>query len=149
MGHFTREECVYANYKKENGYLTFETNDKHVLISIPVTDDISTCIEDKLNEILWKLTNKELDKMGYFDCMLKPPSCVLDARVQVDYDLNSGVQYYIAIKVNESECWHEIYFDERVLISPQDRELYNDMVSYCRRELNGRRFLIDENSDKI
>lgn len=137
MGNFTREECEYTNFIIEKTSITFSCdNNKNVLISIPITDDTPQCIKEKLNEVLWENMNKFLDSLDYFGCMNNPCNCLLSARMQVIYDGELGVQYYLAFKVQETVEDFETYFDNCVLISTEEYELHNEFVSYCRYKLD-------------
>lgn len=139
MGNFTREECVYTNFLvKDNRKITFSGEEKgrDTTISIPITDEVPQCIKDKLNEVLWESMNNSLKGRGYFGCMFRPPVCTLDAKMQIIYDWELGVQYYLAFEVREAEMYGEIYFDNHVLISTSDYELHNEFASYCRYKLD-------------
>ena len=139
MGNFTREECVYTNFlAKDNRNITFSGGEKgrDITISIPITDDVPQCIKDKLNEVLWESMNNSLEERGYFGCMFRPPACTLDAKMQIIYDWELGVQHYLAFEVREAEMYEEIYFENHVLISTSDYELHNEFASYCRYKLD-------------
>lgn len=139
MIEFTREECAYTNFHvKCNQNITFSCGEKgrDIIISIPITDDVPKCIKDKLNEVLWESMNNALKKQENFDCMFRPPVCTLDAKMQVIYDWELGVQYYLALEVRESEMYEEVYFDDFVLICKSDYELHNEFASYCRYKLD-------------
>ena len=140
MGKFTREECIYNNFIiKPKQTITFlgDENSRDITISVPIKEDTPQCIKDKLNEVLWENMNKYMDGLGYFGCMYKPCNCLLNARMEIIYDWELGVQYYLVFEVKEAEGYYrDTYFDNRVLVSTEEHELYNEFVAYCRYKLD-------------
>lgn len=139
MEKFTREECIYTNFiiePKQTITFSGNKNSRNITISVPITEDTPQCIKDKLNEMLWESMNKYLESLGYFDCMNRPCCCLLNARMQIIYDWELGVQYYLAVEVKETIGYGETYFDNHVLINTEDHELHNEFVSYCRYKLD-------------
>lgn len=136
MGNFTREECQYNNFNIKKTPITFSCdNEKNVLISIPFADDTPQCIKEKLNEILWQEMNKGLDENIIEGCFPRPHTLSLEARMQINYDYELGVQYYITIDITDFEFCHWITKDVSISASSPS-ELHNEMVSYCRYKLD-------------
>lgn len=133
---FTREECEYTNFNIGNAPITFSCdNEKNVLISIPFADDTPQCVKDKLNEILWQEMNKALEENIIEGCFPRPHTLLLEARMQINYDYELGVQYYITIDVSDFDFCHLITKDVSISASSPS-ELHKEMVSYCRYKLD-------------
>ena len=139
MEKFTREECTYTNFiiePKQTITFSGDKNSRDITISVPITEDTPQCIKNKLNDVLWENMNKYLEGLDYFSCMNRPCHCLLNARMEIIYDWELGVQYYLAFKVQETVGDFSIYFDNRVLINTEEHELHNEFVSYCRYKLD-------------
>lgn len=136
---------AYSDFNIENHDITFGCDDeKNVLISIPFADDTPQCIKDKLNEVIAK-GMEEWARLGKWDGISKgympfPDELLLNARIQINYDHELDVQYYIAATITELiPDDEELLIDKDVLVSPQIStpfELHSEVVSYCRYKLD-------------
>ena len=139
MARYSREECEYTKFVIEpREMITFSgnKNSKDITILIPITDDTPQCIKNRLNEVLWENMNNYFESLGYFDCMDNPCCCLLTARMEIIYDWELGVQYYLTFKVQETVGDLNVYFDSHVLISEVEPELHNEFASYCKYKLD-------------
>ena len=137
---------AYSDFNIENHDITFGCDDeKNVLISIPFADDTPQCIKDKLNEVINSGIEEWLRLRTYGDGistvnMPEPKDLLLNARIQINYDHELGVQYYIAATMTELiPDKEEFLIDKDVLVSPQIStpfELHSEVVSYCRYKLD-------------
>ena len=70
--------------------------------------------------------------------MPEPKDLLLNARMQISYDHNLGVQYYITITITDFELKPDmtgICIDKDVLVN-SSFELCNEFVTYCRYQLD-------------
>lgn len=70
--------------------------------------------------------------------MPEPKDLLLNARMQINYDHNLGVQYYIAITITDFEFKLDmtgICIDKDVLVNSSSG-LHNGFVAYCRYQLD-------------
>lgn len=132
----------YTDFNIENHNITFDNSEKDgVLISIPFADDTAQCIKDKLNEIISQGMD-EWARLGTWNGILKgympaPKDLLLNARMQIRYDHELGVQYYIVATITELiPDVKEIWIDKEVLVTSLLPELHNELVSYCRYKLD-------------
>lgn len=131
----------YIDFNIENHSITFDNaGEDGILISIPFAEDTPQCIKDKLNWII----NKGMDewaRLEKWDGILKgymptPNNLLLNARMQIRYDNELGVQYYIAATITELiPDMTGVWIDKDVLLSSPS-ELHNEVVSYCRYKLD-------------
>lgn len=129
----------YTDFNIENHNITFDdSGEDGVLISIPFADDTPQCIKDKLNEII----NNGIDewsRLGTWNGVLS--ECIsthllLDARMQIMYDSELGVQYYIATTItNLTPDMEGLWINRDVLVDSLS-ELHNEVVTYCRYKLD-------------
>ena len=86
----------------------------------------------------------EWARLGTWDGILQqaympePKDLLLDARIQISYNHNLGVQYYIAITITDFEMKPDmtgICIDKDALVLPSSG-LYNGFVAYCRYQLD-------------
>ena len=134
----------YTDFNIENHNITFSGNSENdILISIPFAGDTPQCVKDRLNEVIGQGMD-ELERLGTWDGILEqaympePKDLLLNARMQINYDHNLGVQYYIAITITDFELKPDmtgICIDKDVLVS-QSSGLYNEFVAYCRYQLD-------------
>lgn len=134
----------YTDFNIENHDITFEGNrDNDILISVPFESDTPQCIKEKLNGLINK-GMEEWERLGTWNGILQqahmpvPKDLLLNARMQINYDNESGVQYYIAITITDFELKPDmsgILIDKDVVMSPT-AELYNEFVAYCRYQLD-------------
>lgn len=134
-------EFQYTDFNIENHNITFDDSGKDgVLISIPFADDTVQCIKDKLNEIISQGMD-EWARLGTWNGIVKgympaPKDLLLNARMQIRYDRELGVQYYIVATITELiPDVKEIWIDKEVLVTSSS-ELHNEVVSYCRYKLD-------------
>ena len=133
----------YTDFNIENHNITFSGNSEDdVLISIPFAEDTPQCVKDRLNEIISQGMD-EWARIGTWDGILQqaympePKDLLLDARIQISYNHNLGVQYYIAITITDFEMKPDmtgICIDKDALVNSSS-ELYNEFVAYCRYQL--------------
>ena len=134
----------YKDFNIENHNITFGGNSEdNVLISIPFAEDTPQCIKDRLNEIISQGMD-EWARIGTWDGILQqaympePKDLLLNAGMQINYDHNLGVQYYIAITITDFEMKPDmtgICIDKDALVLPSSG-LYNGFVAYCRYQLD-------------
>lgn len=134
----------YTDFNIENHSITFGgSNENDILISVPFAEDTPQCVKDRLNEIISQGMD-EWAGLGTWDGILQqaympePKDLLLNARMQISYDHNLGVRYYIAITVADLEVTPDmtgICIDKDDLMPPSS-ELHNEIVSYCRYQLD-------------
>lgn len=131
----------YTDFNIDNHNIIFGCDsEKNVIISIPFADDTPQCIKDKLNEIISEGMN-EWAKGGTWNGILQgympfPNELLLNARIQIRYDYELGVQYYIAATITELiPDITGIWIDKDVLVSSPS-ELHYELVAYCRYKLD-------------
>ncbi len=131
MGHFTREDCEFTKFSMESRGITFD-EERDILVSVPFSEDTPQRLKDELNGILLQSMDEAAGAMGGH--MPRPCELSLEARMQVSYGWESGVQYYISVIIIgfESETWIE----KDVPVSPAS-EIHSEWVSYCRGKLDG------------
>lgn len=134
-------EFQYTDFNIENHNISFaDSGEDGVLISIPFADDTPQCIKDKLNEIISQGMD-EWARLGTWNGILKghmpvPKDLLLNARMQINYDYELGVQYYIAATITELRPdITGVWIDKDVLVTSSS-ELHNKVVSYCRYKLD-------------
>ena len=133
----------YTDFNIENHNITFSGNSEDdILISVPFAGDTPKCVKEKLNDIISQCMD-EWERLGTWDGILQqsympePKELLLNARMQINYDHNLGVRYYIAITITDFELKPDmtgICIDKDVLVS-QSSELHNEFVAYCRYQL--------------
>ena len=134
----------YTDFNIENHNITFSGNSENdILISIPFAGDTPQCVKDRLNDIFGQGMD-EWERLGTWDGILEqaymptPKDLLLNARMQINYDHNLGVRYYIVITITDFELNSDmtgICIDKDVLVS-QSSGLYNEFVAYCRYQLD-------------
>lgn len=86
----------------------------------------------------------EWARLGTWDGILEqvympePKDLLLNAGMQISYDHNCGVQYYIAITITDFELKADmtgICIDKDVLVNSSSG-LHNEFVAYCRYQLD-------------
>ena len=140
----TDRQYNYKDFNIENHNITFGGNSEdNVLISIPFAEDTPQCVKDRLNEIISQGMD-EWARIGTWDGILQqaympePKDLLLNAGMQINYDHNLGVQYYIAITITDFEMKPDmtgICIDKDALVLPSSG-LYNGFVAYCRYQLD-------------
>ena len=140
----TDRQYNYTDFNIENHNITFGGNSEDdILISIPFAGDTPQCIKEKLNDIISQCMD-EWARLGTWDGILEqvympePKDLLLNARMQISYDHNCGVRYYIAITITDFELKPDmagICIDKDVLVSPSSG-LHNEFVAYCRHQLD-------------
>lgn len=136
-----KDECQYTKFNIENHEITFEcSGDSGILVSIPFTENTPQSIVDKLNEVIFHGMD-EWSRLGTWNGILKgnvPESkdLLLNACMQMSYDHESGVKYYIAVTITDLEpdvtgTW----IDKDICIDPA-AALDHEMAEYCREQLN-------------
>lgn len=134
----------YTDFNIENHSITFGSNSENdILISVPFAEDTPQCVKDRLNEIISQAMD-EWAGLGTWDGILQqayipePKDLLLNAGMQINYTHYLGVRYYIAITVTDFELERNmtgICIDKDVLMPPSS-ELHNELVSYCRYQLD-------------
>ena len=140
----TDRQYNYTDFNIENHNITFSGNSEDdILISIPFARDTPQCVKDRLNDIISQGMD-EWTRLGTWDGILEqaympePKDLLLNARMQINYVHNLGVQYYIAITITDFELKPDctgICIDKDVLVS-QSCGLHNEFVAYCRHQLD-------------
>lgn len=139
--NLNKEECHYTKFNIENHEIIFGcSGDSGILVSIPFTKNTPQSIVDKLNEVIFHGMD-EWSRLGTWNGLLKgnmlePKHLLLNARMQISYDHESGVKYYIAVTITDFEpdaigTW----IDNDIRIDPAD-VLYHEMAEYCGEQLN-------------
>ena len=129
----------YTDFNMENHDITFGGEGKQsVLISIPFESDVPKCVKEKLNEVIG-LGMAEWLRCGTLDgllesCVPNPKDLLLNARMQVSYDYELGVQYKIVIAITSIN--NDVWVDKSVAIFPSEKLLHNELASYCRYKLD-------------
>ena len=134
----------YTDFNIENHNIIFSGNSEDdILISTPFAGDTPQCVKDRLNDIFGQGMD-EWERLGTWDGILEqaympePKDLLLNARMQINYDHNLGVRYYIVITITDFELNSDmtgICIDKDVLVS-QSSGLYNEFVAYCRYQLD-------------
>ncbi len=125
----------------ENHEITFEcSGNSGILVSIPFTENTPQSIVDRLNEAIFHGMD-EWSRFGTWNGLLEgnvpePKELLLNAGMQISYDHESGVKYYIAVTITDLEpdvvgTW----IDKDICIDPAD-VLYHEIAEYCRNQLN-------------
>lgn len=136
---YTQEKWNYTDFNMENHDITFDGEGKQsVLISIPFERDTPECVKEKLNEIIG-LGMAEWLRCGTLDGLLKswipnPKDLLLNARMQINYNYDLGVQYLITIVI--TSIYNDVWIDKDVAIQPTDKLLHSEFASYCRYKLD-------------
>lgn len=136
-----KEECQYTSFNIENHEIIFEcSGDSGILVSISFTENTPQSIVDRLNGVIFHGMD-EWSRLGTWNGLLKgnvpePKDLLLNAQMEISYDHELGVKYYIAITITDFEpdatgTW----IDKDICIDPAD-VLYHEMAEYCRDQLN-------------
>lgn len=144
IGAVEQMEYEFQDFNIENHNIIFGGNsEEDILLSIPFAEETPQCIMDKLN----KLINQGMEEwasLGTWNGILeqahmpKAEDLLLNARMQISYDHNLGVKYYIAITITDFHIKPDmtgICIDKDVVVNSSS-ELYNDFVAYCRYQLD-------------
>lgn len=136
----TNRQYNYTDFNIENHNIAFGGNSENdILISIPFAEDTPQCVKDRLNEVI----SQGMDEWARLGTLVqaympKPKDLLLNARMQISYDHNLGVRYYIAIIITDFELKPDmtgICIDKDVLVNSSS-ELHNEFVAYCRYQLD-------------
>lgn len=136
----TNRQYNYTDFNIENHNIAFGGNSENdILISIPFAEDTPQCVKDRLNEII----SQGMDEWARLGTLVqaympKPKDLLLNARMQISYDHNLGVRYYIAITITDFELKPDmtgICIDKDVLVNSSS-ELHKEFVAYCRYQLD-------------
>lgn len=128
----------YTDFTMENNTITFGCDGvKDILISIPFAEDTPESIKDTLNEIINQAVDEWLEGDMIEGCMPVPKELLLNARMQINYDSELGVLYFIAVTISDliPDIGMGVWIDKDVNVN-LDSVLHNDLVTYCRYKLD-------------
>lgn len=134
MSDNTGKQYKYTDFNLQNKDITFDSESgKHLLISVPFTDDTPESIKCALNDLINQGIDDWIKSMRLEDYTIEPAKLSLNARIEITYDSVPGVTYAIVTTITGilSDVDIDVWIDKAMDID-SNSDLYKDIISYCR-----------------